>query len=98
LRATFAPVPSIARSRFRYQYLDLVLPHHNKRVSCREIEDRVLEFDGILEPAVIGAAGDVMWNDPERALIGSSTLNLSCLRKMLHVHRFKLRRSSMGVR
>ena len=34
-------------------------------MSCREIEDRVLEFVGILDPAVIGAAGDVMWNDPE---------------------------------
>jgi long-chain acyl-CoA synthetase len=31
-----------------------------KRVSCREIEDRLLEFDGILEAAVIGVTDDVL--------------------------------------
>jgi hypothetical protein len=60
MRTTLAPVPSDARSRFRYQYYDLVLPHHNKRLSCREIEEGLLEFDGVLEAAVIGAADDVL--------------------------------------
>jgi acyl-CoA synthetase (AMP-forming)/AMP-acid ligase II len=31
-----------------------------KRVSCREIEDRLLEFHGIMEAAVIGAPDDVL--------------------------------------
>ena len=60
---TFAPVPSIARSRVSLPISRSGAPDHNKRVGYREIEDRVLEL-GILEPAVIGAGGDVMWNDP----------------------------------
>jgi len=31
-----------------------------KRVSCRQLEDRLLEFDGLLEAAVVGVPDDVL--------------------------------------
>ena len=49
-----------------------ILKCGGKRVSCRQVEERILEFDGVLEAAVVGVPDDIL-GEAVKAFVVSRT-------------------------